>query len=91
MYSLHQSHHTNLEPSYQKLTLSRAFNLAEFIKGKAQQPLPPAFAPREEQLDQFHKYCHSLMEKILALFAIGIEVPYLIPFAYHVLTDIFSG
>lgn len=49
-------------------------NLGEFINGKAQQPLPPVFASREAELDQFQKYCQSLMLKILTLFAIGLEV-----------------
>ncbi|KAK0124213.1 hypothetical protein ONS95_009192 [Cadophora gregata] len=68
-------HAETLDPKTQRMgDFKEAFNLAEFIKGQPQQPLPPAFAPHEQQLDTFHKYCHSLMERILALFAIGIEV-----------------
>ncbi|KUJ09983.1 Clavaminate synthase-like protein [Mollisia scopiformis] len=51
-----------------------AMNLGEFVDGKAQQPLPPSFAAREAEIDQFQKYCHGLMIKILVLFAIGLEV-----------------
>lgn len=54
--------------------LPRAMNLAEFVDGKAQQPLPAAFKDRVAELDRFHKYCHSLMLKVLVLFGIGLEV-----------------
>ncbi len=56
------------------LILARAMNLGEFIDGKAQQPLPPSFVDREAELNKFQQYCHSLMLKILVLFAIGLEV-----------------
>lgn len=52
----------------------RAMNLGEFVDGKAQQPLPRIFVDHETELDKFQKYCHSLMLKILVLFAIGLEV-----------------
>ncbi|KAG4427874.1 hypothetical protein IFR05_016642 [Cadophora sp. M221] len=68
-------HAETLDTKNQRIgDFKEAFNLAEFANGKAQQPLPPAFTPHEEQLDRFHQYCHSLMEKILVLFAIGLEV-----------------
>ncbi|KAH7418988.1 oxidoreductase-like protein [Cadophora sp. MPI-SDFR-AT-0126] len=68
-------HAETLDPKSQRMgDFKEAFNLAEFINGEPQQPLPPTFVPHEKQLDTFHKYCHSLMEKILVLFAIGIEV-----------------
>jgi hypothetical protein len=51
-------------------------NLGEFVNGKAQQPLPTTFIKHERELDEFQKYCHSLMLKILDLFAIGLEVCY---------------
>jgi len=49
-------------------------NLGEFVQGKAQQPLPPAFVDKEADLDEFQKYCHAMMMKILTLFAIGLQV-----------------
>jgi isopenicillin N synthase-like dioxygenase len=49
-------------------------NIGPFVNGKAQQPLPPAFAAHEPELDQFQKYCHGMMLKILTLFAIGLKV-----------------
>jgi hypothetical protein len=56
------------------LRLSRAMNLGGFLDGKAQQPLPPAFIDHEPELYAFQKYCQNLMNKILDLFAIGLEV-----------------
>ncbi|EKD19968.1 hypothetical protein MBM_01920 [Drepanopeziza brunnea f. sp. 'multigermtubi' MB_m1] len=64
-----------------------AMNLGEFVDGRAQQPLPAAFAGHEQELDQFQKYCHCLMSKILVLFGIGLEVLSLMPF---VLTSILT-
>lgn len=49
-------------------------NIGEFSKGKAQQPLPKAFIDHEAEIDEFQKYCHSMMQKILSLFAVGLEV-----------------
>jgi isopenicillin N synthase-like dioxygenase len=54
-------------------------NIGPFVDGKAQQPLPPAFATHEPELDQFQKYCHGMMMKILTLFAIGLKVNTLSP------------
>lgn len=51
-------------------------NLAEFADGKAQQPLPNVFVDHEAELDKFQRYCHTLMLKILVLFAIGLEVTF---------------
>ncbi|KAI6715800.1 hypothetical protein JHW43_001622 [Diplocarpon mali] len=51
-----------------------AMNIGEFVEGKAQQPLPVAFAHHEQELDKFQKHCHSLMLRILTLFAIGLEI-----------------
>jgi hypothetical protein len=70
------------------LTMQRAMNLGEFVDGRAQQPLPAAFAGHEQELDQFQKYCHCLMSKILVLFGIGLEVLSLVPF---VLTSILTS
>ncbi|KAF4626127.1 hypothetical protein G7Y89_g12038 [Cudoniella acicularis] len=51
-----------------------AMNFGEFVDGKAQQPLSPALVDHEAELDQFHKYCHDMMLKILTLFAIGLKI-----------------
>jgi isopenicillin N synthase-like dioxygenase len=49
-------------------------NLGGFLDGKAQQLLPPAFIDHEPELYAFQKNCQDLMNKILDLFAIGLEV-----------------
>jgi hypothetical protein len=49
-------------------------NVGGFVNGKAQQPLPPAFVDHEAELYKFQKDCQALMNKILDLFAFGIEV-----------------
>jgi len=49
-------------------------NVGGFVDGKAQQPLPSVFVDNEAELYKFQKDCQTLMNKILDLFAIGIEV-----------------
>jgi isopenicillin N synthase-like dioxygenase len=49
-------------------------NLGGFLDRKAQQPLPPAFINHEPELYAFQKSCQTLMNKILDLFAVGLEV-----------------
>ncbi|TGO31924.1 hypothetical protein BHYA_0380g00040 [Botrytis hyacinthi] len=51
-----------------------AFNLGDFVDGKADQPLPPSLSPHEPELNQFQLYCHKLCLKLLTLFAIGLEI-----------------
>ncbi|KAI9640215.1 hypothetical protein NHQ30_011453 [Ciborinia camelliae] len=51
-----------------------AFNLGDFVDGKAQQPLPPSLSPHEAELNEFQLYCHKLCLKLLTLFAIGLEI-----------------
>ncbi|KAH8600057.1 oxidoreductase-like protein [Bisporella sp. PMI_857] len=51
-----------------------AFNLGEFVKGKAQQPLPAALVDHESFLHEFQHLCHCLVLKILTLFAVGLEI-----------------
>ncbi|RDL39798.1 Clavaminate synthase-like protein [Venustampulla echinocandica] len=51
-----------------------AMNFGEFVEGKAQQPLPPCFRANESNLNQFQKYCHTMMLKLLKLFAIGLKI-----------------
>jgi hypothetical protein len=52
----------------------RAFNIGEFLHGKAQQPLPPSLQPHEADLASFEQYCRTLCLKLLTLFGIGLEV-----------------
>jgi isopenicillin N synthase-like dioxygenase len=49
-------------------------NLGGFLDGKSQQPLPPVFKDHEPELYAFQKYCQTMMNKILDLFAVGLEV-----------------
>ncbi|KAK6611364.1 2og-fe oxygenase [Botrytis cinerea] len=51
-----------------------AFNLGDFVDGKADQPLPPSLSPHESELNDFQLYCHKLCLKLLTLFAIGLEI-----------------
>ncbi|QSZ36908.1 hypothetical protein DSL72_008998 [Monilinia vaccinii-corymbosi] len=51
-----------------------AFNLGDFVDGRADQPLPPALSPHEKELNEFQLYCHKLCLKLLTLFAIGLEI-----------------
>jgi isopenicillin N synthase-like dioxygenase len=53
---------------------SRAFNMNEFVDGKAQQPLPPILEQNEEKLDHFISSCRNICLKILELFAIGLKI-----------------
>ncbi|TVY55659.1 UPF0676 protein [Lachnellula cervina] len=68
-------HSETLDPASQRVgDFKEAMNLGEFVQGKAQQPLPPAFTDNEADLDAFQKYCHAMMMKILTLFAIGLQI-----------------
>lgn len=58
----------------QLLTVLRAFNIGEFVHGKAQQPLPQAIRAYEAEIDQFADLCRQLCTKLLGLFAIGLKV-----------------
>ncbi|KAB8296695.1 hypothetical protein EYC80_002115 [Monilinia laxa] len=51
-----------------------AFNLGDFVDGKADQPLPASLSPHEAELNEFQLYCHKLCLKLLTLFAIGLEI-----------------
>ncbi|KAI9713516.1 MAG: hypothetical protein M1820_000898 [Bogoriella megaspora] len=64
-----------LDPGHQKRgDLKEAFNLGEFADGKAQQPLPKTMIPHEEDIHQFTVSCHRLCNRILRLFASGLEI-----------------
>lgn len=52
----------------------RAFNFGEFIKGKAQQPLPSPIAPDEPRFSAFADSCHALCNKLLYLLGLGLGV-----------------
>lgn len=64
-----------LDPATQKTgDPKEAFNLGEFIGGKAQQPLPPAFVGHEPELSAFSAGCYALCGQILKLIAMGLEI-----------------
>lgn len=52
----------------------RAFNFGEFIRGKAQQPMPKSLEPYEDELCHFASLCHGLCIKLLKLFALGLKI-----------------
>ncbi|KAI9734470.1 MAG: hypothetical protein M1818_006859 [Claussenomyces sp. TS43310] len=52
-----------------------AFNIAEFLNGHPQQPLPPSLAPHEAEISTFFTYCHELCLRVLTLFAMGLKIP----------------
>ncbi|KAI9816834.1 MAG: hypothetical protein M1827_001479 [Pycnora praestabilis] len=54
--------------------VGRAFNFGEFIKGKAQQPMPKPLLEHEAELSHFADLCHKLCIKILRLFAVGLKI-----------------
>ncbi|KAF2452639.1 hypothetical protein BDY21DRAFT_405245 [Lineolata rhizophorae] len=71
-------HTETLDPGNQKACSTKiimAFNVGEFVNGKAQQPLPTPVASREGDIGRFADRCHDLCNKILELFAIGLEIP----------------
>lgn len=64
-----------LDPATQKTgDPKEAFNFGEFVNGKAQQPLPPAFAGHELELSTFSAGCYELCGQILRLIAMGLEI-----------------
>jgi isopenicillin N synthase-like dioxygenase len=52
----------------------RAFNFGEFASGKAQQPLPKALAPHEDEIGRFADLCTKTCNRILKLLALGLQV-----------------
>jgi isopenicillin N synthase-like dioxygenase len=46
----------------------------EFQDGKAQQPLPPPLLENQARLDEFWKHCLKLCQRVLELFAIGLQI-----------------
>jgi isopenicillin N synthase-like dioxygenase len=53
---------------------ARAFNIGEFVDGRAQQPLPKGLAEQEATIGRFAENCHALCNRLLQLFALGLEV-----------------
>ena len=49
-------------------------NFGEFLGGKAQQPLPASLAGDETSLSDFSILCRKLCQKLLSLFALGLDV-----------------
>ena len=52
----------------------RAFNIGEFILGKAQQPLPQALQTQEAEINLFANLCRQLCTRLLGLCASGLKV-----------------
>lgn len=46
----------------------------EFKDGRAQQPMPPPLVYNQDQVDQFWKHCLKLCQRVLELFAIGLQI-----------------
>ncbi|KAB8360693.1 hypothetical protein FH972_024430 [Carpinus fangiana] len=55
--------------------LGRAFNIGEFVGGKAQQSFPLPLRFHEVELGLFFGKCHALCNQILELLAEGLEIP----------------
>ena len=51
-----------------------AFNIGEFVNGRAQQTLPEPLASNEQDVGDFFRSCHSLCKTILQLFARALEI-----------------
>ncbi|KAF2762883.1 Clavaminate synthase-like protein [Pseudovirgaria hyperparasitica] len=69
-------HTENLDPARNKRgDFKEAFNLGEFVNGKADQPLPPPLAREESRIGQFADQCHELCNQILRLFARALDIP----------------
>jgi isopenicillin N synthase-like dioxygenase len=49
-------------------------NFSEFISGRAQQPLPQSLLSDEKTLSDFGSLSRGLCQKVLELFALGLEV-----------------
>ncbi|KAF2238857.1 putative oxidoreductase [Viridothelium virens] len=64
-----------LDPGNQKRgDVKEAFNIGEFIDGKAQQPLPEVLAAHHDEIARFQASCHALCNRILRTLARGLEI-----------------
>ncbi|OCK93267.1 Clavaminate synthase-like protein [Cenococcum geophilum 1.58] len=69
-------HTETLDPANQKRgDFKEAFNIGEFLNGKANQPLPAPLAAEESRMARFADQCHALCDKILQLFGAALEIP----------------
>ncbi|OCK82339.1 putative oxidoreductase [Lepidopterella palustris CBS 459.81] len=69
-------HTETLDPAHQKRgDFKEAFNIGEFVNGKADQPLPGPLAAEESRIANFANQCHNLCNKLLHLFASALEIP----------------
>ncbi|KAK7530910.1 uncharacterized protein J3D65DRAFT_141898 [Phyllosticta citribraziliensis] len=65
-----------LDPKTQKRgDFKEAFNIGEYVNGKASQPLPAPLRPEEAQLGRFFDQCHTLCNQILRLLGAALEIP----------------
>ncbi|PFH58513.1 hypothetical protein XA68_13577 [Ophiocordyceps unilateralis] len=68
-------HVETLDPAKQKVgDFKEAFNIGEFVDGKAQQPLPVSIAADEPFISAFTASCRSLCHRILHLLGLGLDV-----------------
>ncbi|PHH82798.1 hypothetical protein CDD82_4777 [Ophiocordyceps australis] len=68
-------HVETLDPAHQKKgDFKEAWNFAEFVNGKAQQPLPSTIAADEPRLNDFCNFCRELCSKILYLLGVGLRI-----------------
>ncbi|KAF2396748.1 Clavaminate synthase-like protein [Trichodelitschia bisporula] len=58
----------------QRGDFKEAFNLNEFVAGKAQQPLPAPLVPHEAHIGTFVDRCHVLCTDVLRLLALGLGI-----------------
>lgn len=56
------------------LTIHRAFNIGEIRNGEITQPLPPSLSTNSSDLTRFAQQCHDLCNRVLELFAIGLNI-----------------
>ncbi|KAK3081585.1 hypothetical protein LTS18_005104 [Coniosporium uncinatum] len=64
-----------LDPGKQKRgDFKEAFNIGEYVDGKADQPLPAPLIPAETQIGRFQEQCHRLCNQVLEVFAQGLEI-----------------
>ncbi|KAL3464183.1 hypothetical protein BJX64DRAFT_98065 [Aspergillus heterothallicus] len=69
-------HSETLDPEHQRTgDYKEAFNFGEFSSGKAQQPLPKALAPHEDEIGHFANLCTKTCNRILELLALGLQIP----------------
>lgn len=64
-----------LDPKHQRRgDFKEALNMADFVDGHSQRPLPRSLQGHLAELAEFNTACKRLMNRILNLFALGLEV-----------------